>query len=222
MDKIPFSVYDLFGYLTSGFLVMAAIDYAFHGGWLLRPDIELVYGVLWVVVAYITGHILANVSGYLLESKIVRRVLRSPEETLFSDNRPKWSRIFPGFYTSLPLETRTRVLQKAEGKAGIRQPGRGLYYHCFAIVKRNEACMTRLNTFLNLYGFCRNVCLSLVVVTILLLIGRAFDSQNSSVLSRGGLCPLISFAASIGMFYRYLKFFRHYTVEVFVTYAELE
>ncbi|MGO9607062.1 MAG: hypothetical protein ACLQAT_27340 [Candidatus Binataceae bacterium] len=27
---------------------------------------------------------------------------------------------------------------------------------------------------------------------------------------------------AVGMLYRYLKFFRHYTVEVFVTYAELE
>jgi len=35
------------------------------------------------------------------------------------------------------------------------------------------------------------------------------------------LWAIVAFVAAIGMFYRYLKFFRHYTVEVFTTYAEL-
>jgi hypothetical protein len=32
----------------------------------------------------------------------------------------------------------------------------------------------------------------------------------------------IAIVVAVGMLYRYLKFFRHYTVEVFITYAELE
>jgi len=33
--KVPFSVYDFFGYLASGYLVLASVDIAFSKGWVL-------------------------------------------------------------------------------------------------------------------------------------------------------------------------------------------
>jgi hypothetical protein len=38
MNKIPFSVYDFFGYLAPGFLILAAADFARGGGWLFRDN----------------------------------------------------------------------------------------------------------------------------------------------------------------------------------------
>jgi hypothetical protein len=224
MDKIPFSIYDFFGYLSSGFLMLVAVDYAFNGGWLLRKDMEIVYAGLWVVVAYITGHIIANISGYLIENRLVRHVLRSPEETLFEDRKPKGlSRLFPGFSIPLPAATQRRVLEKAERKAGTVLSGRGLFFHCFAVVKRDEACLARLNTFLNLYGFCRNISLASVMVMILLAVGFVLDWKTGHEMHSGKLWWAgAALVASIGMLYRYLKFFRHYTVEVFITYGETE
>lgn len=39
------------------------------------------FGVLWTLVAYILGHIIASLSSFLLECKMVRRVLGPSEDT---------------------------------------------------------------------------------------------------------------------------------------------
>jgi len=225
MDKIPFSIYDFFGYLASGFLILGATDYAFNSGWLDKKEIGIGFGVLWIVIAYIFGHILANLSGHFLEAKMVRQILRCPEETLFADQPPSgWKRhIFPGYYNSLPIETRNRVIQKAIAKAQISVPGRALYFHCFGIVKRDEAARGRLNTFLNLYGFCRNVSLASIVAGGILVVGFLADWGYERKLDTEKIWwAVVALGVAIGLFYRYLKFYRHYTVEVFITYAETE
>jgi hypothetical protein len=91
-------------------------------------------------------------------------------------------------------------------------------------VKRDQATLERLNSFLNLYGFCRNLSLALILAVPLLLYGalREFDYKTLQGINGDRLAwAAVALVASIGMFYRYLKFFRHYTVEVFMTYAEL-
>jgi hypothetical protein len=222
--KIPFSVYDFFGYLASGFLVLAAADYAYDAAWFLKKDLGLAFGVFWAVAAYITGHIIANLSSYLLEKQFVRAVLGSPEETLFEAKKTTGlARLFPGFYEPLPGETQERILQKAKAKAGINKPGRSLFYHCHPIVKRQQVTLERLNTFLNLYGFCRNISMAALLAIPVLLIGAYLD-WRAGTHAPGAKLWLAGAAAvvSVGMLYRYLKFFRHYTIEVFITYAEIE
>lgn len=225
MDKIPFSIYDFFGYLAAGFLILGATDYAFNSGWLDKKEIGIGFGVLWIVIAYIFGLILANLSGHFLEAKMVRQILHCPEETLFADQTPSgWKKhIFPGYYNPLPVETRNRVIQKAISKAQISAPGRGLFFHCFAIVKRDEAARGRLNTFLNLYGFCRNISLASIVAAGILVIGFLIDWRYGRKAEPEKIWwALAALGVAIGLFYRYLKFYRHYTVEVFITYAEIE
>ena len=79
--NIPFSGYDFFGYLSNGFLIICALEYAFFGTSLAERDWKVGFAVFYLVIAYIVGHIVANVSSYLLEHKIVREWLKSPEET---------------------------------------------------------------------------------------------------------------------------------------------
>ncbi len=218
MDKIPFSIYDFFGYLASGFILLVAVDYAFDGGWLLTENLGVVFAVLWTVVAYIIGHMIANISGFLLERNMVRRVLLSPEETLFQEKQTTgWARIFPGFYQPFPKEIQSRILTKAREKADIEIPGRALFLHCHAIVKRDEATQARLNSFLNLYGFCRNVSMATLLAFFILLSGIFLGHLEG----REIWWAVAAAATAIGMFYRYLKFFRHYTTEVLVTYPEI-
>lgn len=163
-------------------------------------------------------------AGWVLETKIVREVLRSPEETLFRTNKPQgWRRLFPGHYRTLPKETRDRILNKAKRRAGIHEAGRALFFHCFAIVKLEQATRDRLENFLNLYGFCRNVCMALLLGAILLIIGVVSDSwRESSVGEHVSWAIPAALIAAVGMFYRYLKFFRDYTAEVFRSYAETD
>lgn len=229
MSRIPFTVYDFLAYLSAGFIVLAAGDYAFDQGWLLRDDLGLVAGVFWAVAAYVTGHVMANLAGWVLETKILRDWLRSPEETLFGSRSPssRRRRLFPGFYRPLPGETHTRVLGKARSKgissSELASPDRGLFFHCFAVVKRDPITRERLDTFLNLYGFCRNACFALLVATLVLLIGVGSSPWRDSGTGDDVWWAIAAApVAAVGLFYRYLKFFREYTIEVFRTYAEVE
>src|SRR5215204_4495629 len=163
MSQLPFSVYDFFGYLAAGFIVLAATDYAFDLHWLLENDLTLPIGIVWIVVAYILGHIIANIAGHVLQRWIVRSRLSSSEEVLFWEHEPRGIRkLFPGYHERLPAETRNRILDKAKQLAPeIETPGRGLFYHAFERVKHDEATRERLSSFLNQYGFSRNASLAL-------------------------------------------------------------
>ena len=47
--SIPFSVYDFFGYLTAGFLILASVDFSCGGGWLLKETMAPVFALVWTV-----------------------------------------------------------------------------------------------------------------------------------------------------------------------------
>jgi hypothetical protein len=162
--KIPFSIYDFFGYLSSGFAVLAAYDYASGEKWLLADSVPLEIGVLIILAAYITGHVVSHLVSVVIEHGFLRRVLRSPEEHLLAASPcpTRWRWLFPGNFSALPTETRDRVLAKAIA-AGAGSHPRALFFHCHACVKSDEATLTRLNTFLNLYGFCKNLAMAVLL-----------------------------------------------------------
>jgi len=216
--KIPFSIYDFFGYLGSGFVLLCAVNYAFDGGWLIKKDLWTVHVAFWTMLAYIIGHIIANISSFLLEHKFLREVLISPEETLFDEEKRKgfWPKLFPIYYKPFPEETRKRVLIKAK-KAGINNPGRGLFFHCHPLVISQKHTSARLGTFLNLYGFSRNISMAGLLAASVLIIGMI--STGFSVQKVWWV--IVAIGVTFGMLYRYLKFFKHYTEEVFRAYAEM-
>ena len=224
--KIPFSTYDFFGYLANGFIVLCAFEYAFSGTALAERDWKIGPAVFYLVLAYIIGHIIANISSYFLEHKVVREWLKSPEETLFFEakkpgEKKSWGEfLFPIFYRPFPLETQKRVLAVA-GKNGFERPGRGLFLHVHSVVKQDRVTLERLASFLNLYGFCRNVATGLIAAAVLLLIGALIDMGHWSEIDNRRLAWMgAALVGAVGMFYRYLKFFKHYTTEVFASYAE--
>jgi hypothetical protein len=221
--KIPFSIYDFFGYLSSGFTVLAALDFASGARWLFADSIPPGFALLVLLVAYVTGHVVAHISSVALEHGFLQRVLRSPEEHLLvaTKSSTRWRWLFPGNFAPFPKGTRDRVLAKAAA-AGAGPEPRALFLHCHACVKSEEATLGRLNMFLNLYGFCRNLAMSVLLSGFVLMgftIMRAtwpLSAESRSSLLIGALC----FPLSYVLLLRYLKFFRHYTLEVFVSYAE--
>jgi hypothetical protein len=80
--------------------------------------------------------------------------------------------------------------------------------------------LERLNVFLNLYGFCRNVCMALVIVAPALLLGIILGSAETGEVGPGWWVAA-GLIAAVGMFYRYLKFFRQFAVEVYTSYSKL-
>lgn len=222
--KVPFSVYDFFGYLSSGFAVLAALDFATGGRWLFAESVPPGFALVVVFGAYVVGHAVAHLASVVLEHGLVRRVLRSPEEHLLATSRSssRWRWIFPGNFLPLPAETRARVLAKAAA-AGAGSEPRALFFYCHASVKSDEVTLARLNTFLNLYGFSRNLAMALLLSGFVLM-GSAFLRATSFLspefrpLLIGALCLPMSYVLLL----RYLKFFRHYTLEVFLSYAEVK
>jgi hypothetical protein len=223
MMKIPFSIYDFFGYLSSGFAVLAALDFASGARWLFADSVPPGFALLVVFAAYIIGHAVAHVASVVFEHGFLRRVLRSPEEHLLAavPSSTRWRWFFPGNFSPLPQETRDRILAKAAA-AGAGSEPRALFSHCHACVKGDEVTLGRLNTFLNLYGFYRNLAMAVLLSGFVLMwstIVRAtwpFSTESRTSLLIGALCLPISYVLLL----RYLKFFRHYTLEVFVSYAE--
>jgi hypothetical protein len=223
MSDIPFSIYDFFGYLASGVIVIGATDLALGGPLFDREAFPFGQSLLLVAFAYLLGHVVAHLSSAAFESFLVRRVLKSPEDHMFREKQsPTLSRILPGYSAPLPARTRTRILQRSTA-AGFPVPGRDLFYHCHATVRHDEATSARLNTFLYLYGFSRNTSLALLYSAIVfLLVGVGLFPRISSQLQSLPLIPLAitSLLLSCIMLLRYLKFFRHFTLEVFVSYSE--
>jgi hypothetical protein len=224
LDKLPFSVYDFFGYLAAGFVLLVGLAAAFVGSDDWQESPPTIVGLLLIVIAYAAGHVVANISGYLYEATLVRKGLKTPTVNLFRTDQPgniAW--LLPGYFKALPEAQRERVLQTAKERTGIDAPSEGLFFHCFGRVKSNEAVMARLNTFLNLYGFCRNMSLSLLLVAIALTIGSAgLGTAHTGRLVPPGWCIVGCVVGGAGLLYRYLKFFRQYAVEVFTSYADLE
>ena len=220
---IPFSPYDFFGYLANGFIVLCAFEYAFFGTSMAEREWKVGNAAFYIVLAYIVGHIIANLSSYVLEYKIVREWLKSPEETLFEPKHKTWrSFFFPIFYRPFPADTQARVLAVAK-KNGFDKQSRGLFLHAHAVVKQDKVTLERLTAFLNQYGFCRNVSMGLIISAIILLTGALIDVRRWSEIDNYKLAWAgAALLGAGGMFYRYLKFFRHYTMEVFVSYAELK
>ena len=220
MDKLPFTVYDFFGYLASGFVLLAAVTAAFVGSEPLRNDPNVVVALLLVVAAYVAGHVVANLAGDLIERRVVRNRLGTPMSVLLGKQHlsPRAQRFFPGYAEALPDEIQKRVGEQAE-RDGITDRGEALFYHCHARLKADSAVSARLNIFLNLYGFCRNMTMALVLAAATLTVGIVAGTAEAGSHVEPAWWIAAALIAAVGLFYRYLKFLRQYAVELLTSYA---
>lgn len=217
MDKIPFSVYDFFAYLSSGAVVLTTVDYVWALGILQHEKIGVALGIALVILAYVTGHIVAHFSSWLLEHIIVRRLLQRPLALLMGA-KPRlivsaW--LFPNFHRQLPEATQRRVNEQAAVR-NCAATGEGLFLHAYSIVTTNERAQARLDEFRNQYGFARNMSLAFGVSAIAILVCHKYGSHPVQL-----RWSLLAGFASIALFYRYLKFFHQFSYELLLRYAEL-
>lgn len=219
MSKLPFSVYDTFAYLASGLVVAAGVDYAFGLG-LRDAEFGALDGLFAAVALYVLGHLVAHLAGALLESVLVCRWLGRPEDRLLQEkaDRPA-AHVFRVYFRPFPKDTQRQLAEQAE-KEGMELTGRGFFYRCHGVAQRDAVARERLASFLNLYGFCRNASLALLACAGALVVGAllaaagvvAGDVSDRLWLAGGAA------VASAGLFVRYLKFFRHYTTEVYLAF----
>jgi hypothetical protein len=159
-NKIPFTSYDFWAYLSAGFLFLFIADLVAGTGLLARDRWTVVQGVVAVSAAYAVGQLVASLSSLVFERLLVGKLLGYPRNVLFGQPRAwRWVRaLMPGYFSALPDQTRQATLDKCKG-TGITSPGEGLFWAAFANARATPSVMSRLDNFLNLYGFCRNTAL---------------------------------------------------------------
>jgi hypothetical protein len=218
MDKIPFSVYDFFAYLSSGTVVLTTIDYVYKLGILQQKEVSILFGIALVVAAYVCGQLVAHFSALLLEHVLVSKVLKRPTVILMHDKKFAWIRrcLFPGYHRSLPSETQFRVRKQAESR-DVSPNDETLFLHAYAIVTANEKWQARLDDFRNQYGFARNMCLAFFISAIMLTTSRLLGDATV----KWGYVAVV-FGVAMTLLYRYLKFFRQFSYELLIRYAELQ
>ena len=221
MEKLPFTSFDFWSYLASGFLLLCAIDSAVGYGLLGRKDWNVVEGVLAVSVAYVAGHVIASLSSLFLERGLVGKVLGRPSAGLFGKSKAwKWVQkffILSYYYEKLPDETRNAILAKAKA-AGVSEPGEALFLLAYAKASGSDSTMSRLAEFLNQYSFCRNVALVSLVNAGVLWWAHWQPSGTQQQL----LFARIALVVGVVLVLRYLKFLRHYSIELFISFAYAE
>lgn len=219
MQRIPFDPYDFFGYLASGLLLLMGMELVLGFPHISGKDLKVVESVLLLFGMYIAGQLIATPAKAILEDGVVDKILGRPSLNLFRNKRP-WVRwlIFPGFYKPLPREIQTRVQAKVKGD-NASGAGEAFFLHVRydPEILGNEKLMGRLEIFLNKYGFARNLAFTSLVVGTALLVKSTISADPDLV--RYGWTALV---VGILLFYRFLKFFRQYSYEMFNTYSGLK
>ena len=216
MEKLPFTSFDFWSYLASGFLLLCAFDSAFGYGLLGRKDWNVVEGVLAVSVAYVTGHVIASLSSPIFERFLVGWVLGRPSAGLFgASTAPKWvQKLLSYYYEKLPDETQKAILEKAKA-AGVSEPGEALFLLAYVKASGSDSTMARLAEFLNQYSFCRNVALVSLVTACVFLGAHLQPSGTQQQLT----FACIALVVGVVLVLRYLKFLRHYSLELFISFV---
>lgn len=174
-------------------------------------------GVALVVFAYVCGHIVAHFSSFAMEQVLVSRLLKRPSSILMGETprRRIFRWVFPNYFRPLPGQTQRRVHEQAEAR-GAKSTGEALFLHAYPVVTSNGSIQARLDDFRNQYGFARNMSFAFVVSAITVVIAHRLAYHPVRL-----RWAVLSALAGAALFYRYLKFFRQYSYELLVRYAEL-
>lgn len=215
-QKIPFTSYDFWAYLSAGFTLLFAVDQAAGTRLLMRDSWTVVQGTVAVSIAYMVGQLVASASSWLFERLLVGKLLGYPRNVLFGQPKAwSWVRnLLPTYFEPLPAETQRAILKKG-GKINVNKPGDALFWPAYVAGREVPAVAARMDNFLNQYGFCRNTALVAFVDAAVLY--WSYLQPNGPEVHL--LWARLGLIAGIGMTLRYLKFFRHFALEVFTSWA---
>jgi len=227
MDKLlRFSDYDVFAYLASGLAVLAGWDLLFSTGHVIGAQWSASSGTITIVAAYVIGQIIASPAAWLIERQLVGRALGNPTAVLMrTEPLSEWRKwashlVLAGYYGPLEasLAERLRAFMTNKGISSSE----GLFWQAYSAAKSSPSTMARMDAFLRLYGFCRNMAfvalgtgIGLAIKLALLWRSTGWDDETAVL----AVYSCASLFVAGGMLHRYLKFYRLFSVEVLVTFA---
>jgi len=217
VGKVPLSVYDFFAYLSSGAVILSTADYISGSGLLNRKDVTPILAVALIFLTYVLGQMIAHLSSWLLETSFTFKLLGAPSAVLMGAKpRSKILKLFfPGYYRPLAQGTIEQVSRQAAAHK-FSATDESLFQHMYPIVTQNDRYQLRLDEFRNQYGFARNVSFAFLLAALALICARVYGQHSVRL-----VWAVLSALAAITLFYRYLKFIRQYSYELFLRYSQL-
>ncbi len=217
-----FSDYEIFAYVTVGAVALLVSDMAFGTHFIAGALWTVPDGAAILIGSYVLGQAIASPAAWILERQLVHRLLRAPSSTLFGEAKPgpirRW--LFRGYYAPLSAHLKTLVERKARAN-GASLHGEDLFWAAFVQAKRDAHAADRLGAFIRLYGFCRNLTFVAACATFIFIAELITDIRHGAAQAAASdeLRGAVALAVCVAMLFRYLKFYRAYSVEVFATYA---
>lgn len=215
MDKLPFDAYDFFGYISSGLLVVLGMNVVLGFPPVLGRDLKPFETACLILFVYIAGQIVAGPAKAVLEDAFVCRILGRPARNLLRERPSRLRFLFPGYFKQLPRAVREKVASRLGESAAMKEDDAQFLIVRFSPeVTGNDRLLARLNSFRDKYGFNRNLSFTAFVVSVALVAKHV--TTGDALTLKWGITGLVG---SVLLFYRYLKFFRQYSYELFNTYA---
>lgn len=225
MDNLlRFSSYDIFAYLAAGLAALGLWDVIFHTRFVLGADWTAASGIFTIVAAYVAGQILASPAALVMEHGLVKTVLGSPSVRLMASDRPRQgvtgflaATIFREYFRPIDASFAARVRAAAPGARG-----ESLFWKAYPLARADEMASARLESFIRLYGFCRNIAFVALLATVSFAADATVGIWTHAVANDSERMWQLTGAAALiclGMTHRYLKFHRLYTLETFVVLA---
>ena len=221
------SDYELFAYVASGFWALAISDLLIEPQFIFRIDWTISETALMFMASYIVGHILASPAHAVIERGLVHKILLPPSITLLGKDtrlerrKPLGAKLFRGYYRPLEDDIWKRILRRSREESGEEKSGEALFWQAYSVAKNDANVAARIGAFLKLYGFCRNMTFINLCGFLLFLVSTTIRSINndSFALIDHPIWAGLSLIVSLGMMIRFLKFYRLYSVEIFVAYG---
>ncbi|MEZ2127615.1 MULTISPECIES: hypothetical protein [unclassified Sinorhizobium] len=223
-DWFPLSNYEFYAFVSSGMLLIAAVDYCFTGGILVgRTDWTVVQAIFWTVVSYVLGQICAAPSSALVEFMLAHGFFRSPSAIALGIGKRRWRDYVAAWmfanreYAPLAKPVQDRIKNAASSKLNVPAATLttdAIFQVAFQAAREKEDSIKRLESFQNNYGFCRNICFVGVIASAML--GYRYYQQPTE---KDFWILIAAIVTAIGMFGRFLKYYSAYARQVLTAYS---
>jgi hypothetical protein len=216
-----FNLYDFLGYIVPGLFISIFLVISFVETTEIKKFLNSIESYKYVIsiggilVSYALGHIVSLLGSLIFERFLIKSWIGNPSEIFFGV-RKEISKFYD-YAEVYPKDFIKSFEKKYEDQFKIKfSPGEG-FINCFHFVKeKSSQTLTRLNTFLSIYGFARNMAAAFLLFGIGCL-GKFFIDYDLQLIIYG----FIGLFGAFLFFLRYLKFFSQYGDEVIRTFFVL-
>jgi hypothetical protein len=212
MQSWQFDSYDV-GYLAAGLIVVSGSQLVFGFPVILGHDFRVFDTALAILAVYILGQGMSVLAEAAIQVFLANRVLGGPPANLLGMSVPRVrGLLFRAYYTPFTRGIRDRVLQKAE----VTGDSQALFFHVrySREVLSNEKLLARLDLFLSKASFCRTIAFALLLVGVAIAIAAKLQHRRDLA-----VYGAVEVCSGTLMVYRYLKFYRQYSFEMFSCYV---